>query len=57
VEVARGEDAPPLPCSFRSLPDTVLVVQKVFPVNSSLFWGYYCNFCLVVLKLNFVLWM
>jgi hypothetical protein len=44
VEVARGEDAPPLPCSFRSLPDTVLVVQKVFPVNSSLFWGYYCNF-------------
>jgi hypothetical protein len=33
-----------LPCSFRSLPDTVLVVQKVFPVNSSLFWGYYCNF-------------
>jgi hypothetical protein len=22
-------------------------MQKVFPVNSRLFWGYYCNFCLV----------
>jgi hypothetical protein len=34
-------------CSSRSLPDTVLVMQKVFPVNSILFWGYYCNFGLV----------
>ena len=54
MAVARGEDAPPLSCSFRSLPDTVVVAQKVFPVNSSLFWGYYCNFCLVVLKLCIV---
>jgi len=23
------------------------VMQKVFHVNSKLFWGYYCNFCLV----------
>jgi hypothetical protein len=32
-------------------------LQKVFPVNSSLFWGCYCNFnvifCLFVLKLYF----
>jgi hypothetical protein len=44
VAVARGEDAPLFSCSSRSLPDTVPVVQKVFPVNSRLFWGYYCNF-------------
>jgi hypothetical protein len=41
---ARGEDALPLSCSSGSLHDTVPVVQKVFLVNSILFWGYYCYF-------------
>jgi hypothetical protein len=41
---ARGEDAPPLSCNSGSLPNTVPVVQKVFPVNSRLFWVYYCYF-------------
>jgi hypothetical protein len=43
VAEARGADAPPL----------FPVVLKVFPVNSRLFWGYYCNFCLVCLEIVF----
>jgi hypothetical protein len=36
---------------------TLLRPAEGLPCNFRLFWGYYCNFCLVVLNLYFVLCM
>ena len=54
VGKGRGEEAepdPPASAIFHAPPataargeDAVPVVQKVFLVNSRLFWGYYCYF-------------
>jgi hypothetical protein len=43
-------------CSYssRSLPDTVLLVQKAIPVNSRLFWGFYCNFHVIFVYLFWI---
>jgi len=48
---ARWETRRHCSSGFRRLPNTVPMMQKVFPVNSRLFWGYCCNFNVIFVYL------